>query len=497
MRNPRMSRRLIAAFVVFCVFGATYGKPPDRAGWVRREVDWRVGSGMRIRAVRHPVDRPVPLRAVRRTRSPARSPATADAKAAPLGAHPHKAGEPAVGVDIIDSPPIAGFVPWIVVTVTNDRLGDLEIDAVPRAALAGSFLTTNPGGNYAIGIFDTGAGAHVMGHGAATELGLFAQGWVTLGEIEVSGVTGSVMAWVSQPLGLFIDGLDAVDPQTLELDYSGVVGEGNVSIAVGQGGDPDLPTAIGTPLSVFYTTVILNDRPITVVRDGVEYTGPTLAFFEPDDPAIPTYPQRVPLELRPSGVAVQYFPCLEPLFTCPGGDGSPLAPSVIMGGLQLSGQSLFFVSSVDVYDGGYSALDNDGFMLDTGAQVTVIGQRIGARLGLDPAAAEFTVEIQGVDGQVVEKPGFYVDALEIAALGGWLRYTNVPVVLLDVASPEGGTLDGIIGMNLMIEYNLILRGGGLQFGIDPVLELQHIEPSLPGDADGDGDVDLQIGRAHV
>jgi hypothetical protein len=71
-------------------------------------------------------------------------------------------------------------------------------------------------------------------------------------------------------------------------------------------------------------------------------------------------------------------------------------------------------------------------------------------------------------------PGFYIDRLEIPALGDWISFSNVPVVLLDVSSPEGGTLDGIIGMNLFSDFNLILRGGGLSLEGDPSLEFEPI-----------------------
>ena len=78
-------------------------------------------------------------------------------------------------------------------------------------------------------------------------------------------------------------------------------------------------------------------------------------------------------------------------------------------------------------------------------------------------------------------PGFYVDSITIPAIGEWLDYTNVPVILLDISSPEGGTLDGIIGMNLFTEYNLILRGGGFFLEDDPVLEFERITSPRVGD----------------
>ena len=64
-------------------------------------------------------------------------------------------------------------------------------------------------------------------------------------------------------------------------------------------------------------------------------------------------------------------------------------------------------------------------------------------------------------------------------------FNEVPVVLLDVNSPEGGTLDGIIGMNLFVDFNLIVRGGGLFLQEDPTLELERIPSTLePGDDAG-------------
>lgn len=173
-------------------------------------------------------------------------------------------------------------------------------------------------------------------------------------------------------------------------------------------------------------------------------------------------------------------------------DDDPQTPSVV-GQFSFPVQSLFFISEesgVDLYEGTRSSLVNDGFMLDTGAQVTVIGTAIGARLALNTSNPDFLVDITGVDGTTVQKPGFYIDALDIPALGEWLSFTNVPVVLLNVASPEGGSLDGIIGMNLFTEYNLAIQGGGLLGQNSPVLSFERIQ-HIPifGDADGDGDVD--------
>jgi hypothetical protein len=271
-----------------------------------------------------------------------------------------------------------------------------------------------------------------------------------------------------------------------------LMGQSNVAVAVGQnpGSFPDLATAIGSPMSVFYATAFHNDQQVTVVHDGNEYTAPAIRMYEKTDPCIPAYPNIIPLELRPLGAtSVQYVPDLENIFEL-----VPSTPSIITG---TGSQSLFFVASVDMADGQYSAIDKTRFMLDTGAQISVVGKRIASRLGLKPAAAEFAVDIEGVTGEVTEAPGFYIDSIEIPALGDWLTFTHVPVVLLDISSPEGGTLDGIIGMNLFTGTNFVLRGGGFMLEDDPSFEYELLSATLSGDITGDGSVDYKDLAAFV
>jgi hypothetical protein len=304
--------------------------------------------------------------------------------------------------------------------------------------------------------------------------------------IQLMGVTGIVNALVSQPLGVFIDGLGAIEPNGLLLDDSAMLGQTNASIIVGDPVEsPDLLTTIGTPLSVYLAAVIRNDRPITITRDGTKLLAPDIRFYAHDDPDVPSYGSEIPLELRPLGaVAVQYFPNIfdpfDPDF------GAPLSPSVITG--LLPTQSLFFVASVDLADGGRSAVDKDGFMFDTGSTYTFVSEPIGARLGLNPNAPEFELEILIATGETIIAPGYYIDSLDLVATPQWLRFTNVPVFMFDAPSPEGGILDGIIGTNLFVDFNLVFRGGGLPGQGQPRLEFEPILPRIVGDiAPGAGD----------
>jgi len=317
-----------------------------------------------------------------------------------------------------------------------------------------------------------------MGYAAANRTGIYAADLVTANTTEILG---------AQPLAVFMDGLAAIDPNGMTLDERNMVGQSNVSIVVGDApppDKPDLPTVIGSPMSVNFVTAIYNDHPITVTYDGNEYTSPDIHFYDHNDSRIPDYANNVPLNLIPSGaVNIQYIP-IPDLDDIMDFTFQPGIPSIIVGNLY---QSLFFVGSVDLRHGAHSAIDKERFMFDTGAQITVISTGIGSRLGLNPADADFEVEVQDVTGEITIEPGFYIDSLEIPALGDWLSFTNIPVVLLDVGSPEGGFVDGIIGMNLFTRFNLVLHGGGL-LGQDPPsleFELIYIAADI-APADGDG-----------
>ena len=138
------------------------------------------------------------------------------------------------------------------------------------------------------------------------------QNLLTSNTSTISGVTGEVDAWVSQPLAVFIEGIAAIEPNEKLWDRSKMVGQSNVAIMVGQGGSPvDLPTAIGSPMSVYFTAAFNNE---TIVRRTVgvnDYNSPDIHIYQQDDPCIPVYANMIPLELRPLGASsVQYIPAL-------------------------------------------------------------------------------------------------------------------------------------------------------------------------------------------
>ncbi len=457
--------------LALCFVSTAKAKGTEKENWTRRQVGWHLPSGERVRAVRFPADK---FNAEKTEDGFLKLNSTQPEYEIRLDESATSTGASSM-VNTIDSPPIDGFIPWIGVRFSNKRsIDESDFVAVERSRFTGSVLqSATP--NYVIGLFDTGASAHVIGYNNAQHLGLSGS-YLTSSESIISGVTGSVTADVSYPIGVFIDGLGNISGGVAGPN---MVGHTNVAVNVGQyvgPSDTDLPTAIGSPLAVYFTAAIKNSDPMTHSYNGENYTAPDIDFYENGDSQIPDYSISIPLELRPLGALnVQWIPSLD--FDS-NFEFFPQTASIITGN---SSQSLYFVHSVDLYDQQYSAIDKDRFMLDTGAQVTVIGLRVAARLGIDPSQAEFQVEIEGVSGDVIWIDGFYIDRIDIPALGSWVSFTNVPVILLDIASPEGGTLDGIIGMNLFTQYDMVLRGGGLFLQDDPRLDLQLIDNTLAAD----------------
>ena len=480
MQNRRFIPSTIALFICILVLSSNL-KAADRSNWRKKEVNFSAGAGRRIKAIKYPKGKG-PLtreekkqKKVKKTK-PSRTETDSQlSQSSALG--------PSISVITIESPPVNGFIPWIAVSATDERTGSEDYNAYPEyTAPQTGFYPANPQTDFTVGLYDTGASTHVASYQASQILN-FPWTLESGNYVEIAGVTGSVEAAVSNPLGIYIAPLNAVNPETMTLDTSALVGQSNVSIAIGQRPDPgapDLPTAIGSPMAVYYTAVFDNENEITVHFQGQNYTAPEMYISpsELQDPCVPEYPVKIPLELRPGGAAaVSYIPTLD-FGTI---ETIPASPSVIIGN---SSQSLFFVHAVDLYEKDQQAYDKDRFMIDTGAQVTVIGNRVAARLNIDVNNPEFVVDIEGVSGHVSQIGGYFIDLIEIPALGEWVNFTNVPVILLDIASPEGGTLDGIIGMNLFNEYNMVLRGGGMFLQDDPVLELELITDSstkLTGD----------------
>ncbi len=452
-QRKRTGITLIALIV--CAGGWTLSARGE--SWTREDVNLNIAPGLHVTAINRP--------------------RSADRLFAPQAPQP----APAMAAGPI---PIAGFVPYIAVALTDRRKGfEFEWAHVLANSVVGSPLNQPMSQGYAIGILDTGGTISIVGHCDRTALGL-TDPFLTGNTIPVGGAGGQVDADVSWTLGLFVAGLQAIDPVTLNLDTAQLTGHWNVSVAIPQ--EPacndivDIPTAVGTPLFAFRDFAIYNDRPVTITRNGKTYTGPEVEIFLPGDPNAPEYDKVIPLDPRPPGMTTSaYYPnILELDFRTP---WIPTALATVEGDLP---QGAWFVASVWLQEGSRPAV-NKYFMVDTGAQISLMRSFIAGQLGLNPNNPEFTVEVTGVAGDVHEAPGFYLDTLEIDAFGGPVSFRQVPIIVEDVPSVEGGTLDGIVGTNAFQGRNLVFRP---RLTGNSTLEITM--PNTYGDFDGDGDVDL-------
>ena len=144
--SSHKSIRILFVVLLVCVACRAIVNGAIPSTWQREEVNWRVSGGSQIKAIYRP-----PEEAVAKS--------TSD-KAAPVAAN------------VIDSPPEAGLVPWIAVVTTNAKGEELDMVAVAESGIVGTPMA-DPQTDYAIGIFDTGASAHIMGYEAVDTLGLF------------------------------------------------------------------------------------------------------------------------------------------------------------------------------------------------------------------------------------------------------------------------------------------------------------------------------------
>ena len=382
------------------------------------------------------------------------------------------------------SPPLNGVVPYVAIVATNKSSALDEFYGEQRLSYVGTSLMGSPENNFTIGIFDTGASTSLFGYTKAQAIGL--HNHLTDSLIDLTGAGGTVTGTISLPAGIFVTGIDRVNATGTTLDTSTLVGQSNVAVIVGPDEESlrdNVPTAIGVPMGVMYTTEIKQSNMITVTKDSFEYTSPEIVFHDNGAISIPEYPITIPTIYRPRGIAAVAF------IQTIGGDYElvPSAPSIIIGN---SAQSLMFIHSVDLSNGSRSAIDQNEFMFDTGAQVTVISKAIAARLGLKPEDATGTVEIHDASGSSTWVPLFTIDSITIPAFGATLSYTNIEVVLLDIASPEGGQLQGIIGTNLFTDFDMLVIGGGFDPSSTPTLKLKPIvSPPIVGDFSNDGKVD--------
>jgi len=364
------------------------------------------------------------------------------------------------------APRLAGFQPLVAITTSSKRVSSLEDDYehrlestydcdpnhLPDGLTCGAL---NPGAsqNFVVGVLDSGSIADLLSGIFADVVGLTG-GNVTENTVPIGGVGGTVNAHLTFPLGFYAAGLSAVDAAG-QLDTFALIGHSN---SVGLVAPPIIcddqiavTGFIGTPLIAFYNTIIRVDQPRRVTVAGISYKAPDVQIQDPLAP-IPAFSHAIALDLEGPVSTASYFPDFLDVET-------PMFPTALSlaAGLPPSG-AIFYVNVLlrqGPPDIGNLPIQRR-FMLDTGAQASIISRGVAAELSL-PVHPDFTVDVCGVNGVVSGVGGYYIDYIKMNALGGALEFSKAPFIVEDLPSPDGGALDGIVGMNFFWNRNVILE----------------------------------------
>lgn len=382
-------------------------------------------------------------------------------------------------------PRLAGFSPLIAITTSNKRSKkDIVFEHQLELTYSGSPIAGPPNSNYVIGFLDSGAVVDLAAGSAAEAIGLSGS-YVTSNTIPIGGVGGTVDAFVSQPLAIFAAGLSAISTGGL-LDVTKLRGHSNISAVVAPeldcGNGEALTAVVGTPFLSYYNSIINVDTPRKVEWNG--------RVFQSPDVQVTTLPVNLDnyshaFSMTPGGLSpvstASYFPDLEDLET-------PIVPTMLsLTPLSFPTGAVFFstVLALQGEPGPTNLPVSMRMMVDTGAQSSIISPGIAAQLNL-PFEPDFVVDVCGVGGLQTDVPGYYIDYVRINALGGLLEFSRTPFVVLDLQSPEGGPLDGVLGMNFFWNRNVAFEPSLTTSGFfdvsDPV-------PFAYADFDLDFDVD--------
>jgi len=381
-------------------------------------------------------------------------------------------------------PRFVGFSPLVAITTSDKRgsLIELDFEHDIENGYIGNPLNGSADENFVVGILDSGSVVDLAAGQGATTLGLTGQ-FLTENIIPIGGVGGTIDALITQPVAFFAAGLSHID-QRGRLDLNAVVGHSNVAAVAAPPigcGEEVITAVIGTPFMSFYNSVIRVDTPRKVLINGIMYMSPDVSLQSGFADIDITHSIAMEIGGLTIVTTASFFPDFEFLET-------PIIPTLLsLTPVSIPTGGVFFINVL----AQQGEPDFNNFptsmrmMLDTGAQGSIISPAMAANLSL-PLEPHFTVDVCGIGGLETDIPGYYIDYIKINALGGALEFSRVPVVVLDLQSPEGDSLDGVLGMNLFWNRNVAfepsLTGSAFFSVSDPI-------PVAFGDTDVDFDVD--------
>lgn len=376
-----------------------------------------------------------------------------------------------------DDAPLGGFIPFVGISLTDefknantDLTGTFFI-ADREPTLVGSQLSGGGTPYYDVALLDIGSAAHVLTFEASGPNGfdIDGNGFDGTNTQQIGGASGLINLSINDPLAIFAAGLGerTAAGAKLTMNTGGLKGQSSVA-TLSAPEDWALPNIVGLPMAAQYSISIKNSEPQIFTLGNRTVRTPQIEFGDLGVGGGDII-RRAPLKMRP-GSSFIAGPLYVQNLDIFGGSfdfhENPLSPTVIENG------GLFI--DVDLADGS-DALEDKEFLLDTGADLTVVSEITAKRLGFDPIldTPDFVLEVEGSAGVAAGVPGFYVDTLNIDTVGGNFTLHNVPVAVLDVTNPNdpGNIVDGIVGMHLFTGRDLVIDANPSigQGGVGPSL----------------------------
>lgn len=380
---------------------------------------------------------------------------------------------PALAVDVQGVLPASMDQPRIYLAVCRDKDTPLTLKGQAGgdmlAALLGEKADKNhpPAPNFAVEAFlDTGASGTMLAKSTADALGIkeatFEGKPITFYDV---GVAGREAFGVTEPLRLRYAEYSGKTDGTDIGQYAPPMKIGQLKTRAAAGLLEQLGGAIdiaGTPL-MQGRVMVVDCRPVA------DFDKLRTRLLMPGDKEIPKADVTVPLSM----VDFDRFTQTEPK-RAPKADSAP-NPMV--------GPNPFIKAdktpAVMIGHKGRSA--KLSMLLDTGSAATMIStekaKAIGIEIGDDgkiknvPAKDQFSLPIGGIGGSA-DVPGCFIDSLQLpAAAGQPVRYLKTPVLIKDItvideATGESFTLDGVLGMNYLVASASVT--GGLNAGVDDI-----------------------------
>jgi hypothetical protein len=384
--------------------------------------------------------------------------------------------QPAISAYSLNTTPLAGFIPRVVVGLTDEwrspSFGDAVGYGVISSSPGGQTLPVGQSPQYVMATIDTGAQAHIFSYAAAQAFNFAGANREGTKTIQVQGASGIESLYITDGVGVYGAGIQhAIGGSTLGVTAGTLKGGWNLPVLTAQEGSV-IPSLLGAPLLPHWQVAIKNSQTRHVTAGGTTYRGPSITF-EPINMSLPSGYSRLAVVTSDNGPPPDPF-FINWDFTGADNPDSPAAWSLPMARANAAHT-----------DGSVSNLQ---FLFDTGAQVSVISSETAAQVGFymegpNPSTPDFHVDVLGVGG-IQSVPGFFMNSLSVTTTGGPITWNHVPVLVLDLANPAnpGSLLPGILGMNLFTDRDLLVRmdidtPGGTYIGIGPKITPQWLHTS--------------------